>query len=105
MVGTLDQMIADMKAGVFDYTKDGKCSDCGQCCADFLPMSDAEVETIRRYIRKHNIKEQVHRPPTTAPVLDTTCPFRNNEKRRCEIYPVRPMICKDFRCDKPSKEI
>ena len=33
------------------------------------------------------------------------CPFRNNMEKRCEIYEVRPAICRDFRCDKPKKQI
>lgn len=33
------------------------------------------------------------------------CPFRDEIGRRCTIYPVRPAICQDFRCDKPRKKI
>ena len=104
-VGTIEQMIRDMKSGVYNMTKNGECSQCGQCCSDILPVSNLEIGQIRRYIAKHHVQEQKHTPPTAQPVEDFTCPFRNNVDRRCEIYPVRPAICRDFRCDKPQKMI
>lgn len=104
-IGTLDQMLQDMKSGVYDYTKDGECSNCGACCSDFLPVSENEVNAIRKYVEKHGVKEHRHTPPTMQPVQDFTCPFRNDLERKCDIYLVRPAICRDFRCDKPKKEI
>lgn len=104
-IGTIDQMIQDMKSGVYDYTKDGECSNCGACCSDFLPVSESEVNAIRKYVAKHGVKEHRHTPPTMQPAQDFTCPFRNDLERKCDIYPVRPAICRDFRCDKPKKEI
>ena len=105
-VGFLDEVLADMKAGVYDFTKDGKCSNCGQCCADLLPISDEEVRKIRAYIKRNNIKEQKHfLPIVLVPEFDLTCPFRSNAERKCVIYEVRPAICRDFQCDKPRKRI
>lgn len=104
-LGTLQDMMNEMKSGVYDFTKDGECSNCGACCSDFLPMSNGEVKAIRKYIAKHGIKEHKHTPPTVEPVQDFTCPFRNELERKCDIYQVRPAICRDFRCDKPRKEI
>ena len=37
---------------VIDFTDNGKCRDCGNCCGNFLPLTDAERATIRRYIKK-----------------------------------------------------
>lgn len=104
-IGTIEQMLSDMKSGVYDFTKNGECSNCGACCSDWLPVSESEVNAIRKYVTKHGIKERRHTPPTVQPVMDLTCPFRNELKRKCDIYPVRPAICRDFRCDKPKKEI
>ena len=104
MIGTLQIMIDDMRRGVYDFTSDGKCSQCGQCCGDILPLSQKEIDQIRRYIRKHNIAEEVHRPPTVNPVNDYTCPFRNEMLKKCNIYEIRPMICRDFICNKPFTE-
>ena len=105
MIGTLEQVMADMRNGVYDYTKDGECSRCGNCCSDLLPISAKEVRQIREYVRRHHIQECVNRPPTAGPVQDWTCPFRDNMKKICTVYEVRPAICRDFRCDKPRKQI
>lgn len=105
MIGTIQEVLRDMKNGVYDFTVNGECSNCGACCSDFLPVSDGEVNAIRRYIKKHGIKPHKKTPPTAEPTVDMTCPFRNDLERKCDIYPVRPAICRDFRCDKPRKEI
>lgn len=99
------KQLADMESGVYDYTVDGKCSNCGSCCSNLLPVSAKEIKTIKRYIQKHGITEQRHRYPTTNPVPDMTCPFRSESERKCLIYDVRPAICRDFQCDKPRKRI
>ena len=65
-VGSMEQMLADEEYGVKDFTINGKCSGCGNCCANFLPVSNVEVDRIRRYIKKHGIKEQLRRFPTVS---------------------------------------
>ena len=105
MIGTLEQCLRDMKNGVYDHTVDGKCSQCGACCSDFLPVSEQEISKIHAYVRKHGIKIHKNAPPTAKPVEDYTCPFRNEAERKCDIYEVRPAICRDFQCDKPRKQI
>ena len=104
-IGTMQQIMDDMKSGVMDFTKDGECSQCGQCCSNMLPMSKKECLRIADYIRRKHIGECVHRPPTASPTEDYTCPFRDNARKICTIYEVRPAICRDFRCDKPRKDI
>lgn len=86
---------------ITDFTKDGKCSECGSCCSDCLPISKKEIKKIKRYIKKHNIKEQRH----VFANIDMTCPFRNEKERKCEIYPVRPMICRQFMCNHTEEDI
>lgn len=104
-VGFLQEVIEDMQSGVSDFTVNGECSCCGECCSDFLPISDKEIRRIRAYIEKNNIKEQKHFLPLAVPMQDFTCPFRNNIEKKCVIYEVRLAICRDFRCDKPRKKI
>ena len=104
-VGSLEKIISEMKDGVYDFTKDGECSRCGNCCSDFLPVSDKEIEKIKKYIIKNKIIEQKHLPPTAEPLMYFTCPFFNSNYKKCVIYSVRPAICQDFQCDKPRKEI
>lgn len=92
------------KREITDYTADGKCSCCGECCSNLLPLSEHEIKRIHKYIEKRHIKAHKRNLPL-AEAIDMTCPFRNEEKRICEIYEIRPLICKLFKCDKePNKE-
>lgn len=84
---------------ITDYTADGKCSCCGECCSNLLPLSEYEIKRIHKYIEKRHIKAH-KRNLLLAEAIDMTCPFRNEEKRICEIYKIRPLICKVFKCDK-----
>ena len=87
---------------VTDFTKGGKCSNCGKCCSNCLPLSKAERKRIRAYIKKHGIKEQRH---NVASGVDMTCPFRDEANHKCLIYEIRPAICREFMCNKPQDEL
>ena len=102
--GTFTQMQEEFNNGTYDLTDNGKCTQCGACCSNLLPMTAEEIETIRKYIKKHNIKEHRHILPLAKPTLDSTCPFLDDSKscEKCTIYEVRPRICRDFICC-PSK--
>lgn len=89
-----------MKRKVTDFTVNGKCIRCGQCCSDILHLSDQEIEKIDNYIKDRNIKPNKYRG-----ILDTLCPFRNDTLKICMIYEVRPTICKVFKCDQSPNEI
>lgn len=96
---------AEMRAGVYDYTVEGRCSGCGSCCSNLLPISNKEAKTIADYIKKHGVKEYKRRFPTAKTFTDMSCPFRDDTEKKCLIYPVRPAICREFQCDKPRKRI
>lgn len=107
MIGKIEQMIKDMEHGVYDFTKEGECSQCGACCSNMLWLSEKEISRIKRYIKKHNIKEQKHIAPAVLveqPKLDLTCPFLNENRKdkKCAIYPVKPLICSCFICSDPD---
>lgn len=87
---------------VTDCTKDGKCSRCGSCCSTMLPMTEKEVQTIKKWLKKHHVKEQRHNGMIGT---DMTCPFRDEMKKECLIYEVRPWICRDFMCNKKPEDI
>ena len=87
---------------VTDFTKDGKCSGCGSCCTTLLPMTAEEVAVIKKWLKKHPVKEQRHNAMVG---IDMTCPFRDEVKRECLIYEVRPWICRDFICSKKREDI
>ena len=87
-----------------DNTVDGKCSACGECCADLLPLSDAEVDRLRKYAEKHNLKEHTEASIFHKNPIDLTCPFHDNIKKKCDVYPVRPLICRKFICSTPKPD-
>lgn len=100
--GTLSEMMNDYES-VTNYCKDGKCSECGSCCSRYLAMNQKEINTIRAYIKRHNIQQQKHAIFVHKdPLFDATCPFLDDTKpnHKCLIYEVRPLICREFRCDK-----
>lgn len=86
---------------ITDYTCNGKCSNCGNCCGDILHLSKREIKEIDNYLKKHKIE---FTPKNIMFVYDNTCPFRDNEKKICKIYEVRPIICKVYQCDKSPEE-
>lgn len=104
-------MLNDMKHGLYDFTKDGHCSGCGACCSRYLPVTQKEINQIHRYISKHHIKQADHGTAVLAkPAIDANCPFLDltKKEKKCSIYEVRPMICRDFLCRKgkrPSTEL
>lgn len=102
MTKTVEKMQKDMKNGVYDFTDNGRCVGCGACCSNLLPMRQKEIKIIQRYIKEHGIKEQKAPAVFAKQLFDMTCPFMRKDvsKDRCTIYPVRPEICRDFKCDK-----
>ena len=97
MIGTLNDVLEAEERGVMNFTVDGRCSGCGQCCSDFLPLSKEEINRIRRYIKAHDIKEKHNNVLMQG--FDMTCPFRDEVNRVCTIYRIRPEICREFKCD------
>ena len=91
-----------LEIDVKNYTVHGKCSNCGECCSNMLPLSDGEVKAIKNYIKKHNIKEQRHNYMSG---VDMTCPFRDELNKKCLIYNVRPQICRQFQCNQRNEDI
>lgn len=103
-ISNFEEMQRDFANGTFDLTENGKCTGCGGCCSNLLPMTDEEIRIISKYIKSHGIKEQKRLLPTVNPNIDMTCPFLDNSKKcdKCTIYEVRPRICREFICD-PKK--
>ena len=98
---TLQQFWEDCKRGVYNFTDNGKCTCCGECCTALLPMTKKELKTIQRYVKKRHIRIEKH----DGCDLDLICPFRDNGRKICTVYEVRPTICRDFKCNKPQKKI
>lgn len=89
----------EMAQNVQDLTIDGKCSNCGNCCTEFVPLTKKETETIRKYLKQHpEIKMHRHLDKENIEIL---CPFRDKVNKRCTIYEVRPRVCRRFICNLP----
>lgn len=70
---------------VYNIPEHKNCTNCGRCCG-IIPVSSIELKEIRAYVSKHNIK--------AINIHSMICPFRDDKKKICVIYPVRPMICR-----------
>ena len=98
--GSLEELLKNQKDRYENNCNDGKCSSCGECCTDLLPLNDAKIKRLKSYAERHNLKENRHNLFWDKKATDLTCPFRNNELNICEVYPVRPVICREFICSK-----
>ena len=101
---TIEEILKTVLSGTAKITDNsicGRCSKCGECCTNLLPVSQKEVDIIQRYVIANRI-----RPQTQILVMQNrlTCPYYDGKK--CLIYEVRPLICKEFYCyKKPSAEM
>ena len=39
-----------------DFTCKGKCSKCGACCSNLLPLTKAEIRHLREIVKKRKLK-------------------------------------------------
>ena len=105
-IGALETVIANtihcMEQGCYNFTNDGECSKCGNCCSTLLPLKSSEIARLRRLIKARGIKP--HEQPKVVVAVDLTCPFLTDDNL-CSIYDDRPFICRVFKCDsKPTEE-
>ena len=87
---------------VTNFTKNGECSKCGNCCTPIIPITEEEVKKIREYIKENDIKMVM---PITKEGRHIKCCFYDFENHKCNIYPVRPEVCRKFICSLNNKEI
>lgn len=101
---TLKEIISTIANGtgkITDNSNCGNCSKCGECCTNFLPISQNELNKIQEYVIKNEIRPQTH---LLVMQNRLSCPYYDGHK--CLIYEVRPLICKEFYCyKKPSHEM
>lgn len=98
-----DYITNGLKDEIYDFTNNGICSSCGNCCSHLLPMNKQEVDRIKKYIKSNHIGEIKHLTPLAASPIDYTCPFRDDKNKICTIYEVRPKICRLFLCNNSKK--
>lgn len=85
---------------IIDNTIGGKCSNCGECCTEFIPLTKEEVDKIKKHLKHNPVKIQGH---LTKNSIGVFCPFRDNINKRCTIYEVRPRVCRRFICNLSPK--
>lgn len=92
----------DGKDKCSDLTKNGICTGCGECCASMLPTTFNEADYLKKLIKARNIKPHSNVIISTDVIVDLTCPFllKDKTKDRCSIYDERPIICRNFICNK-----
>jgi Fe-S-cluster containining protein len=76
---------------------DNKCSRCGSCCGLFIPVTKKEIKIIREYVKEKNIRPESRINGNT---IELRCPFLNLKEHKCNIYEVRPFVCRDFKCNR-----
>lgn len=67
-----------------------ECKGCGECCSNFLPLTQEEIKLMKKLSKKEN------KHPLRQDWYNR-CPFLNNNNK-CDIYENRPLICREFTC-------
>lgn len=81
-----------------DFTCNGICSKCGECCGAILPLDQEDVDKISEYV----LENKIHSIAATLIMQNKLqCPYyTGNKEKGCAIYPARPKVCKLYKCDK-----
>lgn len=75
---------------LFNIPAHKNCINCGECCG-IIPATQEEIKQIREFLKSHeDIRKSIRKRSGKSPY----CPFRNHDKKICEIYEVRPTICR-----------
>ena len=79
---------------VSDNYIENKCSKCGECCGDILPLTNEDITRIQNYIKENNVMIKNQKK-----TIQRMCPFLEKTKEnKCKIYNIRPEICKLYSC-------
>lgn len=85
-----------------------KCSQCGECCGPFLPLTYHEIKKIKKAVKEHNltftIKDYIN--PTG---IHLQCPFLDMKTKLCKLHAIsstlKPEVCKRFMCNLDAQTI
>lgn len=92
-----------------DFTKDGKCTKCGNCCANIISVTPKEIKRISKYVKENNIKPIHHGDlKTENAIIDSMCPFlkyNEDNTKTCIIYNERPEVCKKYICSESELDL
>jgi len=74
-----------------------KCKRCGRCCG-IVPFQQEEYDRVKHtgiQFERQIIAGHVVYIPKSA-IKTSSCPFYNRKKKLCEIYELRPEVCRAF---------
>ena len=91
----------EKEPNIYDNTINNQCSRCGECCGLFIPFTQKELATIKRYVKEHNIKP-TFRLDLETNTFEAHCCFYDKENKKCNIYEARPFACRDFICSRKN---
>lgn len=81
-----------------DFTCNGKCSKCGECCGIVLPIDQDDANKIQNYVIENRIFPQRQ---ILIMKCKLQCPYyTGNREKGCSIYEARPKICRFYQCNK-----
>ncbi|MCC2672799.1 MAG: putative Fe-S-cluster oxidoreductase [Armatimonadetes bacterium] len=91
-------------AAAIDQAVCNGCDECGARCTAGVPMLRPEFEAIQAYVagpdgadaRAVELQDKQVPYPGAEEYHYTACRFRDVERGRCSIYPVRPVVCRLF---------
>ena len=75
------------------------CNNCGECCGP-VQINILEYTAIELFLQKHPEIAEFAKSKD----FSLHCVFRDEEKKRCLIYDVRPVICKLYTCQSEAWE-
>lgn len=79
---------------ITNFSINNKCSRCMQCCTDFIPLTRSDIIRIKKYMKTHHVERNIATDEKGNYIV--LCPFIS--EKGCQIYPVRPKICRGFCC-------
>lgn len=88
-----------------DFTVDGICSHCGNCCSYLIPVSEQELKVMKETADRIQFRPSL---PEGENVIHLHCPFLYKtaaEKQECAVYENRPAICRHFLCSQSPEEL
>lgn len=79
-----------------------KCSQCGECCGPFLPLTYKEIKRIKKVIKDYNLTFDI-KDYIKDDSIHMQCPFLDMKSRLCKLHAINPVlkpdVCKKFMCN------
>jgi Fe-S-cluster containining protein len=96
---------------VYEKTPSTVCSNCGDCCRSFsIDLYSVEYQQILRYLKRYFSISDLNRIRGLCGMEVAIeqrglakmrrCPFRNEESKLCTINEVKPIVCRQYKCEK-----